>query len=67
MIIIFFDITGNVYKEYVFAGQTVISAYYCDVLQRLRENLPIILATKELAVASQQHTVSNFLFLPGNF
>jgi hypothetical protein len=39
MLIIFFDIMGIVDKEFVLAGQTVISAYYCDILQRLRENL----------------------------
>jgi hypothetical protein len=28
----FFDIKGIVYKEFILAGQTVNSAYYCDVL-----------------------------------
>jgi hypothetical protein len=32
MLIIFSDIKGNVHKEFVLAGQAVISAYYCDVL-----------------------------------
>jgi hypothetical protein len=31
MLIIFFDIKGNVHKEFVLVGQTVNSAYYCDV------------------------------------
>jgi hypothetical protein len=35
MLIIFFDIKGIVHKE----GQTVNSAYYCDVLWWLRENV----------------------------
>jgi hypothetical protein len=39
MIIIFFDIKGIVHKEFVLAGQTVNPTYYCDVLQRLRENV----------------------------
>jgi hypothetical protein len=32
MLIIFFDIKQIVHKEFVLAGQTVNSAYYCDVL-----------------------------------
>jgi hypothetical protein len=39
IVIIFFDIKGIAHKEFVLAGQTVNSAYYCDVLRRLRENL----------------------------
>jgi hypothetical protein len=39
MLIIFFDIKGLVLKEFVLAGQTVNSTYYCDILWRLRENL----------------------------
>jgi hypothetical protein len=39
MFIIFFDIKGTVHKEFVLAGQTVSSAYYCDILRRLHENL----------------------------
>jgi hypothetical protein len=39
MLIVVFDIKGIVYKEFVLAGQTVCSAYYCDVLRQLRENV----------------------------
>jgi hypothetical protein len=39
MIITFFDIKGIVHKEFVPSGQTVNSGFYCQVLQRLRENL----------------------------
>jgi hypothetical protein len=39
MLIIFFDIKGTGHKELILAGQTVNSAYYCDVLRRLRENV----------------------------
>jgi hypothetical protein len=31
MLIIFFDIKGIVHKEFVLAGRTVNSAYYCDL------------------------------------
>jgi hypothetical protein len=34
-----FAIKRPVHKEFVLAGQTVNSAYYCDVLQRLNENV----------------------------
>jgi hypothetical protein len=37
--IVFFDIRGIVHKEFVLAGQTANSAYYCDVLRRLNENV----------------------------
>jgi hypothetical protein len=30
---------GIVHKEFLLAGQTINSAYYCDGLQRLRENV----------------------------
>jgi hypothetical protein len=38
MLIIFVDIKLIVDKEFVLAGQTVNSTYYCDVLWRVREN-----------------------------
>jgi hypothetical protein len=49
---------------------TANSAYYCAVLQRLEkicEDFEPTLAAKELAVVSQQITVSHFHFSPGNF
>jgi hypothetical protein len=39
MLITFFDLKGSVHKEFVLARQTVNSAYYCDILRRLRENM----------------------------
>jgi histone-lysine N-methyltransferase SETMAR len=39
LLIVFFDIKEIVHKELVLAGQTVNSAYYCDVLRRLRGNV----------------------------
>jgi hypothetical protein len=39
MLIIFCDIKGIIYKEFVLVGQKVISSYRCDVLRRLLENL----------------------------
>jgi hypothetical protein len=35
----FFYIKGIAQKEFILAGQTVNSAYYCHVLRRLRENV----------------------------
>jgi hypothetical protein len=32
MLIIFFDINGIAHKEFTLAGQTVKSAYYCDII-----------------------------------
>jgi hypothetical protein len=37
--VIFVQAKGIVHKEFVLADQTVNSAYYYDVLQRLRENV----------------------------
>jgi hypothetical protein len=39
MLIIFFGFKGVVRKEFILAGQTVNSAYYCVVLRRLCENV----------------------------
>jgi hypothetical protein len=39
ILIIFFDIKGIVNKEFVLAGQRVNSAYYCDNLWLLHENV----------------------------
>jgi hypothetical protein len=39
MLIIFFDIRGIVHNKFILAGQTVSSAYYCDILRRLQENV----------------------------
>jgi hypothetical protein len=39
MLIIFFDIKKIVYKKFVLTGKTVSSAYCCDILWRLHENV----------------------------
>jgi hypothetical protein len=39
MLINFFDIKGIVHKEFVLAGYTINSAYYCKVLWRLHKNV----------------------------
>jgi hypothetical protein len=39
MFIIFFNIKGNVHKEFILARHAVNSAYYCHVLWQLRENV----------------------------
>jgi hypothetical protein len=38
-LIVLFDIKEIVHKEFILAGLTVNSAYYCDVLQQPRENM----------------------------
>jgi hypothetical protein len=61
---------GGFHKEFMLAGHTVNSTYYCDSWQRLwncAHSLSWTLATNELAVASQQHTVTHFLFHQGFF
>jgi hypothetical protein len=60
-----FDIKGSVQKEFILAGQTVSSAYYCDILRRLREDFNLNFGEKELALASRPCAVSHFLFHQG--
>jgi hypothetical protein len=65
MLITVCDIKGTVHKEFVLAGQTANSTYYCDYYGDCKKGantLPQTLATKELTVPSQQHTISRFLF-----
>jgi len=40
MLIMFFDIRGNVHHEFVPEGQTVNAKFYCNVLRRLGEDIP---------------------------
>jgi hypothetical protein len=58
MLMIFFDIKRSARKEFALIGQAVNSAYYSDVLWRLRENVRRlrheIWRKKELVVASHQ-------------
>jgi hypothetical protein len=37
ILIIFFDNKGIVHKEFILAGQTVKSAYYCDCMKMCKE------------------------------
>jgi hypothetical protein len=39
MFIIFFDIKGIPHKAFILEGQTVNSAYYCDILRQIHENV----------------------------
>jgi hypothetical protein len=68
MLLILFDIEGNVHKEFFPAGQTVNSAYYCDVYGdcvNMCEHYSLNVATKNslLLHNSSSHT----LFSSGNF
>jgi hypothetical protein len=70
MFIIFFDIKLTVHKEFVLAGQTVTSAYYCDVYGdcvKMCEDFTLNFGDKELAVASEQSAFSCFIFHQGTF
>jgi hypothetical protein len=51
------------WHQFVLAGQTANSVYYCHVLQRQRENVQRL--RPELAVASRQRILSHFLFHQG--
>jgi hypothetical protein len=70
MFIIFFHIESIVHKEFVLAGQTVISAYCCDVLRRLRQNVrklcPEIWVQKNWLLL-HDNAPSHIHFSPGNF
>jgi hypothetical protein len=46
MLINFFDIKGIVHKQFVLAGKTVNSAYYCNLLWRLRKRVRKDFASK---------------------
>jgi hypothetical protein len=71
MLIILFDNKWIVPKEFVLAGQTVNSAYCCDVLRRMLENVrrlrPELWREKNWLLHHRQRTVSLFLFHKGIF
>jgi hypothetical protein len=66
VLIIFFGVMGIFKKEFVLAGQTINSAYYCDVYTatawKRAKNSPRTLTTKEVAVVSRHSTVSHIFF-----
>jgi hypothetical protein len=61
----FFLTSRDCWKEFILASQTVISAYYCDVLRwlwKFAKTSTRNLVTKELAAASRQWPISRFFF-----
>jgi hypothetical protein len=70
ILIIFLDIKGIVHKEFVLEGQTVNSAYYCDTLRRVGENMRRIrseLWRKKIWLLHHDSAPFHTSFLPGNF
>jgi hypothetical protein len=70
VIIIFFDIKGNVHNEFVLAGQTVNSAYFCGILWRVYENVRRLrpeLWRQKNWLLHHDNAPSHIFFLPGKF
>jgi hypothetical protein len=68
MLIISFDIKGIVHNEFALAGQTINSAYYCEVLFRLHENVQRALCPELWQPQNWLLPHDNaLLFSPGNF
>jgi hypothetical protein len=70
MLISFFDIKGIVHNEFALAGQTVNSAYYCEILQRLYENVRRLrpeLWREKNWLLHHDNAPSHTSFSPGNF
>jgi hypothetical protein len=70
MLIIFFDIKGNVHKEFVLAGQSVSPAYYCNFSRPLRENVRRLrpgLWRQKSWVFRHDNTPSHATFFTGEF
>jgi hypothetical protein len=70
MLIIFFDIKGIVHKEFALAGQTVNSAYYCDILWQQRESvrrLRLELWQQTNRLLHQENEISHSFFLIREF
>jgi hypothetical protein len=71
MLIIFFDINGIAHKEFVPAGQTVNSAYYCAILWRVSENVrrlhPNFGGKKKNWLLHHDNASSHTSFITGEF
>jgi hypothetical protein len=71
MFITFFDIKGIVHKESILVGQAVNSAYYCDVLWQLHENVqrlhPQKFGDKRTGCCIMTMHCLTFPFSSGNF
>jgi hypothetical protein len=70
MFIIFHDIKRIVHIEFILAGQTINSAYYCDVLQRLHKNVGRLcpkLWRQKNWLLHQDNTQSHIFFFTSEF
>ncbi|UYV71456.1 hypothetical protein LAZ67_8003305 [Cordylochernes scorpioides] len=68
MIIVFFDIRGIVHCEFVPQGQTVNSAFYLEVLRRLKRRIPRVRTDiKDTVKLHHDNATSHIAFIITNF
>ncbi|GFW74558.1 mariner Mos1 transposase [Trichonephila clavipes] len=68
MIIVFFDIRGIVHCEFVLQGQTVNSAFYLEVLRRLKRRIARVKADiKDTVKLHHDNATSHTAFIITNF
>jgi hypothetical protein len=65
--VVFFDVKWIVHKEFVLAGQTVNSAYSCDIIRRLRKDFAPKFSDKKTGYYVTTTHRPTIFFSPGNF